>query len=105
MQLGSFLKKILKCDNGDLSRSEFLAAVFRYLQHRKDLVSKEFSKFCKCGGKLEFIRPNVSGFSPGHAEAIGVQQKELEVRIYISLPILSLIFFFFAFEPSHLLNS
>ncbi|EFH51941.1 hypothetical protein ARALYDRAFT_484877 [Arabidopsis lyrata subsp. lyrata] len=77
-QLGSFLKKILKCDNGDLSRSEFLAAVFRYLQHRKDLVSKEFSKFCKCGGKLEFIRPNVSEFSPGHAEAIGLQQKELE---------------------------
>ncbi|XP_010514796.1 PREDICTED: kinesin-like protein KIN-14F [Camelina sativa] len=77
-QLGSFLKKILKCDNGDLSRSGFVEAVFRYLQHRKDLVKKEFSKFCKCGGKLEFIRPDVREFSPGHADAIGVQQKELE---------------------------
>nr|AAK92458.3 kinesin-like protein heavy chain [Arabidopsis thaliana] len=77
-QLGSFLRKILKCDNGDLSRSEFLAAVFRYLQHRKDLVSKEFSKFCKCGGKLEFSRLNAREFSPGHVEAIGLQQKELE---------------------------
>ncbi|AAB70034.1 putative kinesin-like protein [Arabidopsis thaliana] len=76
--LGSFLRKILKCDNGDLSRSEFLAAVFRYLQHRKDLVSKEFSKFCKCGGKLEFSRLNAREFSPGHVEAIGLQQKELE---------------------------
>jgi len=100
LQLGSFLRKILKCDNGDLSRSEFLAAVFRYLQHRKDLVSKEFSKFCKCGGKLEFSRLNAREFSPGHVEAIGLQQKELEVRIYISLPILSL-----AFELSHLVNS
>lgn len=83
MQLGLFLKKILKCDNGDLSKSGFLEAVFRYLQHRKDLVSKEFSKFCKCGGKIEFITPSIREFSPGHAEAIGVQQKELEVRIYI----------------------
>ncbi|XP_023633783.1 kinesin-like protein KIN-14F [Capsella rubella] len=77
-QLGSFLKKILKCNNGDLSRSGFLEAVFRYLQHRKDLVTKEFSKFCKCGGKLEFIRPSNREFSPGHADAIGVQQEELE---------------------------
>ncbi|CAH2065443.1 unnamed protein product [Thlaspi arvense] len=77
-QLGSFLRKILKCDNGDLSRSEFLEAVFRYLRHRKDMVSKEFSKFCKCGGKPEIIGSSVHKFSPGHAEAIGLQQKELE---------------------------
>ncbi|KAL1188072.1 Kinesin-like protein KIN-14F [Cardamine amara subsp. amara] len=77
-QLGSFLRKILKCDNGDLSSSEFLEAVFRYLRHRKDLVSKEFSKFCKCDGKIEFNRPSIPEFSPGHAEAIDLQQKELE---------------------------
>ncbi|VVB04903.1 unnamed protein product [Arabis nemorensis] len=78
-QLGSFLKKILKCDNGDLSRSEFLEAVYRYLHHRKDLVSKEFSKFCKCGGKPEFITgPSIREFSPSHAGAIDLQQKELQ---------------------------
>lgn len=79
MQLGSFLRKILKCDNGYLSRTEFLEAVFRYLRHRKDLVSKEFSKFCTCGGKPEIIGSVVQEFSPSHAEAIGLQQKELEV--------------------------
>ncbi|KAL0689686.1 hypothetical protein Bca4012_089364 [Brassica carinata] len=77
-QLGSFLRKILKCDNGNLSRTEFLEAVFRYLRHRKDLVSKEFSKFCTCGGKPEIIGSSVQEFSPSHAEAIGLQQKELE---------------------------
>lgn len=100
MQLGSFLKKILKCDNGDLSRSEFLEAVYRYLHHRKDLVSKEFSKFCKCGGKPEFITgPSIREFSPGHAEAIGLQQKELEVRIYIFSSNSR------SFESSHLIES
>ncbi|CAH8307542.1 unnamed protein product [Eruca vesicaria subsp. sativa] len=77
-QLGSFLRKILKCDNGNLSRSEFLEAVFKYLGHRKDMVSKEFSKFCKCGGKLEIIGSSVHEFSPSHAKAIDLQQKELE---------------------------
>ncbi|KAF8053931.1 hypothetical protein N665_1361s0001 [Sinapis alba] len=77
-QLGSFLRKILKCDNGNQSRTEFLEAVFRYFQHRKDLVSKEFSKFCKCGGKPEIIGSSVQELSPSHAEAIGLQQKELE---------------------------
>ncbi|ESQ37545.1 hypothetical protein EUTSA_v10002379mg [Eutrema salsugineum] len=77
-QLGSFLRKILKCDDGDRSRSEFLEAVFRYLRHRKDLVSKEFSKFCKCGGKPEIIGSSVREFSPAHSEAIGLQKKELE---------------------------
>ncbi|KAG2311896.1 hypothetical protein Bca52824_023453 [Brassica carinata] len=76
-QLGSFLRKILKCDNGNLSRTEFLEAVFRYFRHRKDLVSKKFSKFCKCRGKPEIIGSSVQEFSPNHAEAIGLQQKEL----------------------------
>lgn len=82
MQLGSFLRKILKCDNRNLSRTEFLEAVFAYFRHRKYLVSKEFSKFCKCGGKPEFIGSSVPEFSPIHAEAIGLQQKELEVMIF-----------------------
>uniref|UniRef100_A0A1J3GH74 Kinesin KP1 n=1 Tax=Noccaea caerulescens TaxID=107243 RepID=A0A1J3GH74_NOCCA len=78
-QLGSFLRKILKCDAKDLSRSEFIEAVLRYLGHRKDMVSKEFSKFCKCGGKLEIIGPRVvRELSPDHAEAVFLQQKELE---------------------------
>lgn len=77
-KLGSFLRKILKCDNRNLSRTEFLEAVFTYFRHRKYLVSKEFSKFCKCGGKPEIIGSSVPEFSPIHAEAIGLQQKELE---------------------------
>ncbi|CAN8255074.1 unnamed protein product [Cochlearia groenlandica] len=77
-QLSSFLKKILKCDNGELSRSEFIKAVFRYLRHRKEMVSNEFSKFCKCGGKPGITGPSVHDISPGHAAAIDVQQKELE---------------------------
>lgn len=45
-------------------------------------MSKEFSKFCKCGGKPEIIGSSVPEFSPIHAEAIGLQQKELEVMIF-----------------------
>ncbi|CAA7025657.1 unnamed protein product [Microthlaspi erraticum] len=78
-QLGSFLRKILKCDVKELSRSEFIEAVLRYLRHRKELVSKDFSKFCKCGGKVEIIGPSVvSELSSDHAEAVFLQQKELE---------------------------
>ncbi|KAJ0240382.1 Kinesin-like protein KIN-14F [Hirschfeldia incana] len=77
-QLSSFLRKILKCDNGSLSRTEFLEAVFRYFRHRKDVVSKEFSKFCKCDGKPEMIGTRIQGFSSSHAEAMSLQQKELE---------------------------
>lgn len=44
------------------------------------MVSSDLSKFCICGGKREVLRHSNS-HSSGHEELIGIQQKQLEVRI------------------------
>lgn len=63
------------------------------------MVSKEFSKFCKCGGKLEITGPSVvRELSPDHAEAVFLQQKELEVRNFSFFFFSTISLSFLAFE-------
>ena len=78
LQLGLFLKKILKGDIGSLSKNEFIEAISQYLRQRASLASSDFSKFCICGGKRETIQHTVSS-SSGHTEVIDLHQKQLEV--------------------------
>jgi kinesin family protein C2/C3 len=78
LQLGLFLKKILKGDIGSLSKNEFIEAISQYLRQRTSLASSDFSKFCICGGKRETIQHTVSS-SSGHTEVIDLHQKQLEV--------------------------
>nr|XP_015880560.2 kinesin-like protein KIN-14F [Ziziphus jujuba var. spinosa] len=76
-QLGIFLKKILKSDMGNLSKSEFIEAISRYLSQRTSLASSDVSKFCICGGKREVVRHIISP-SSGDREIIDIQQKHLQ---------------------------
>jgi kinesin family member C2/C3 len=78
LQLGLFLKKILKGDIGCLSRREFVEAISLYLNQRSSLASNDFSKFCSCGGMRDNVRQNVN-YSAKYAEVINTQQKQLEV--------------------------
>ncbi|KAI9119983.1 hypothetical protein K1719_008952 [Acacia pycnantha] len=80
-QLGLFLKKILKGDIGCLSKAEFIEALSLYLNQRSSLASKDFSKFCICGGKLDRPR-NENNYSFNPAEIINNQQKQLEGMKY-----------------------
>ncbi|KAF7831238.1 kinesin-like protein KIN-14F [Senna tora] len=80
-QLGLFLKKILKGDIGCLSKTEFIEAISLYLGQRSSLASKDFSKFCICGGKFDSTRNNNNN-SLDHAEIINTQQKQLEGMKY-----------------------
>lgn len=80
-QLGFFLKKILKGDIGCLSKTEFIEAISLYLKQRSSLASKDFSKFCICGGKLDCTRKE-SNYSFNHAEIVNEQQKQLEGMKY-----------------------
>ena len=84
LQLGLFLKKILKDDLGSRSTSEFLETISRYLSQRTSLVSNDLSTFCKCGGKHEIVRHIVS-HSSEHAETINIHQKQLQVKITCSI--------------------
>ena len=78
LQLGLFLKKILKGDIGCLSKREFIEAISLYLNQRSSLASNDFSKFCICGGKRDNAQRNVNN-SSSHIEVINTQQKQLEV--------------------------
>lgn len=78
LQLGHFLKKILKGNTGCLSKREFIEAITLYLNQRHSLASNEFSKLCTCGGKRDSNQHNVN-YSANHVEIIDAQQKELEV--------------------------
>lgn len=78
LQLGLFLKKILKDDIGCLSTTQLVEAISLYLNQKSSLASKDFSKFCICGGKLDRTQ-NETNYSCNHAETINNQQKELEV--------------------------
>lgn len=78
LQLGLFLKKILKGDIGCLSKREFIEAISLYLNQRNSLASNDFSKFCICGGKRDSVQHNVNS-SANHAEVINTQQKQIEV--------------------------
>ncbi|KAI4306255.1 hypothetical protein L6164_029548 [Bauhinia variegata] len=80
-ELGLFLKKILKDDMGCLSKIEFIEAISVYLNQRSTLASKDFSKFCVCGGKRDSIQRN-NNYSANHAQIIDSQQKQLEVMKY-----------------------
>ncbi|XP_028767874.1 kinesin-like protein KIN-14F [Neltuma alba] len=80
-QLGLFLKKILKGDIGCLSKTEFIEAISLYLNQRSSLASKDFSKFCICGGKVDRTR-NESNYSSNHVEIINNQQSQLEGMKY-----------------------
>lgn len=80
LQLGLFLKKILKGDIGCLSKREFIEAISLYLNQRSSLASNDFSKFCNCGGKRDSIRQNAN-YSAKYVEVINTQQKQLEVQI------------------------
>jgi len=78
LQLGHFLKKILKGDAGCLSKREFVDAITLYLNQRRSSASNEISKLCTCGGKRDSNHHNVK-YCAEHAEIIDAQQKELEV--------------------------
>lgn len=80
LQLGLFLKKILKGDIGSISKSDFIEAISRYLDQRAGLVSSDFSKFCLCGGKIERVQHTVSR-CPEHEQQINLQERQLQVRI------------------------
>lgn len=82
LQLGMFLKKILKGDMGYLSKSEFVEAISRYLSQRTSLVSSDMSKFCICGGKSEVVQHIISP-SSGYLELIEIQQKQLQVSFLV----------------------
>ncbi|TKY57436.1 Kinesin KP1 [Spatholobus suberectus] len=79
-QLGLLLKKVLKGDNGCLSKREFIEAITLYLNQRR-LASNEFSKPCTCGGKRDSNQLSVN-YSAKHAEIIDTQQKQLEQLKY-----------------------
>lgn len=78
LQLGLFLKKILKGDIGFLSKSEFIEAISQYLRQRTKMVSSDFSKFCVCGGKQEAVCHTVS-HPFVQTEQTDLHQKQLEV--------------------------
>ncbi|KAI4307822.1 hypothetical protein L6164_030961 [Bauhinia variegata] len=80
-ELGLFLKKILKGDMGCLSKIEFIEAISLYLNQRSSLASKDFSKFCICGGKRDSVQRS-SNYSSNHAQIIDSQQKQLERMKY-----------------------
>lgn len=82
LQLGIFLKKILKGDLGYLSKAEFVEAISRYLSQRTSLVSSDMSKFCICGGKREVVRHIISP-SSGYPEIIEIQQKQIQVSFLV----------------------
>jgi len=78
LQLGLFLKKILKGDMGCLSKREFIETISLYLSQRSSLASNDFSKFCNCGGKRDSYRQKAN-CSAKYSEVIDTQQKQLEV--------------------------
>lgn len=82
MQLGIFLKKILKGGGNSLSKSEFLEIISQYLSQRSNLVSSDLSKFCTCGGKTEFFQHIIS-HSSDHTQRIDIQHKQLLVRLSV----------------------
>ncbi|KAK2378199.1 kinesin protein KIN-14F [Trifolium repens] len=82
-QLAFFLKKILKGDNGCLSKKEFMEAITLYLNQRSSLSSNDLSKFCICGGKRDSSAQNNVIFSSKYAEIIDAQQKQLEGMKYL----------------------
>ncbi|CAI9088149.1 OLC1v1022401C1 [Oldenlandia corymbosa var. corymbosa] len=76
-QLGLVLKNILSSDCIPQSKSELIEIIIRYLVQRSNVASRDLSKSCICGGKLEgFPQRNVS--SIGDVEALDAQQRELE---------------------------
>ncbi|CAJ2633668.1 unnamed protein product [Trifolium pratense] len=82
-QLAFFLKKILKGENGCLSKKEFMEAIALYLNQRSSLSSNDLSKFCVCGGKRDSSAQNNVKFSSKYAEIIDAQQKQLEGMRYL----------------------
>ncbi|WJX65019.1 hypothetical protein P8452_49726 [Trifolium repens] len=82
-QLAFFLKKILKGDNGCLSKKEFMEAIALYLNQRSSLSSNDLSKFCICWGKRDSSAQNNVIFSSKYAEIIDAQQKQLEGMKYL----------------------
>lgn len=85
LQLGLFLKKLLRGDLGGLSKSEFVEAITQYLGQRSGLVSNDLSKFCICGGKGGEAVQRSSSHSSVHEELINIQQKQLEVSTQRSI--------------------
>ena len=82
LQLGLFLKKMLKSDLSSLSKSEFIEAISRYISQRANMASSDISKFCVCGGKREVIHRTAFG----HEEQVRAQQNQIQVlmlTIYI----------------------
>ena len=79
LQLGLFLKKVLKVEIGCLSKSEFLEIIERYLRQRTSLVSSDLSTFCICGGKQETVR-HIITHSSGHSQIIDIHQNQLQVN-------------------------
>lgn len=78
LQLGLFLKKILKGEVGGLSKSDFLEAISQYLGRKASLISGDFSKDCICGGKREIIQQTISPCST-HVEQIDHLHIQLQV--------------------------
>ena len=83
LQLGLFLKKLLKGDNGPLSKSDFVEATSEYIGKRTSLQATiDVQKAYICNGKMEVILNSVSR-SPGHVEIlIELIQRQIEVKIF-----------------------
>ena len=82
LQLGLFLKKLLKGDNGPVSKSDFIEATSEYIGKRTSLqATTDVSKAYICNGKNEVILNSVCR-SPGRVEIlIDLIQRQIEVKI------------------------
>lgn len=81
LQLGLLLKKILKADDGLVSKSDFIEATSDYIDNRSNLqAATDVSKAYICIGNNEVVLNSVCR-SPGRVEILtDLIQRHIEVK-------------------------
>ncbi|XP_039026959.1 kinesin-like protein KIN-14F [Hibiscus syriacus] len=86
IKLGLFLKKLLKADDGPVSKSDFIEATSEYIDKRSNLqAAADVSKALICIGNNEVILNSVS-CSPGRVEILSdlIQRHIEDLKLFFS---------------------